>query len=154
VIAGNHDFCFESEPKAARSRLTNAVYLQDEEVRLCGLKFYGSPWQPRFGDLAFNLDRGAPLREKWARIPADTDVLITHSPPFGHGDQTRQLERVGCVDLLEAVRRVRPCLHVFGHIHEAAGTSVEGPTTFVNASVCDTAYRPAHEPVVFDCEAA
>lgn len=37
----------------------------------------------------------------------------------GIGDRTIMRERVGCLDLLNAVtERVRPKLHVFGHIHE------------------------------------
>ncbi len=82
VIAGNHDSCFQTAPEASRARLTNAIYLQDEEVTLEGIKFYGSPWQPWFGNMAFNLPRGAALRQKWELIPPDVDVLITHTPPF------------------------------------------------------------------------
>ena len=56
VVAGNHDFCLERTPQAV---LTDCTYLQDEAFVWGGIKFYGSPWQPRFGDMAFNLDRGA-----------------------------------------------------------------------------------------------
>jgi hypothetical protein len=76
-VAGNHDWCFETQPNAARDTMRGVTYLQDEAVTILGLKFYGSPWQPRFLDWAFNLDRGEPLKRVWAKIPADTDVLIT-----------------------------------------------------------------------------
>lgn len=134
VIAGNHDWCFERTPAEARRRLTNAVYLEDEAVVIGGLKVYGSPWQPRFFDWAFNLDRGPELAAKWALIPADTDVLVTHGPPDGILDLTRRWLRVGDADLLARVREVRPKLHVFGHIHEAAGVYRSGSTLFVNAA--------------------
>jgi Icc-related predicted phosphoesterase len=150
VIAGNHDWCFERTPKAARARMTNATYLEDEAVSFLGLKFYGSPWQPRFFDWAFNLDRGEPLRRKWRLIPEDTDVLITHGPPAGFGDTNIEGEATGCVDLTEAVQRIRPGLHVFGHIHEGYGQSTDGETTFVNGSSCDISYRPVNPPIVFD----
>ena len=88
VIAGNHDFCFERDPRHCVRLLTNAVYLQDSAVVVRGLKFCGSPWQPWFCDWAFNLRRGQPLREKWDLIPSDTDVLITHGPPQGINDFT------------------------------------------------------------------
>jgi len=150
VIAGNHDFCFERDPEGSAALLTNCVYLQDEPVTIEGVVFYGSPWQPWFYDWAFNLERGPAIREKWDLIPGDVDVLITHGPPFGHGDETTRGERVGCRDLLDAIERVQPQLHVFGHIHEGAGTYRDGRTTFINASCCDRAYRPVNRPIVYD----
>lgn len=64
--------------------LTNtSVYLKDSWTSVCGLKVYGSPWQPEFGDWAFNLERGEELLQKWNMIPAGVDVLMTHGPPVG-----------------------------------------------------------------------
>ena len=91
LVAGNHDWLFEREPDRARGMITNATYLQDEGVTIDGLAFWGSPWQPWFLSWAFNLQRGAPLREKWDRIPAATDVLITHGPPHGILDRVEKL---------------------------------------------------------------
>ena len=51
---------------------------------------------------------------------------------------TSRGERVGCADLLARVRLVRPKLHVFGHIHESAGTTADGGTLFVNAAAYTT----------------
>jgi predicted phosphohydrolase len=150
VVAGNHDFGFEVDPERARPLMHGLVYLQDAETTIGGLRFYGSPWQPRFMDWAFNLDRGPAIRAKWDLVPAGVDVLVTHGPPAGHGDRTLGGTAVGCADLLDAVRRIRPRLHVFGHIHEGYGTTAEGPTAFVNASLCDVRYRPVHPPVVVD----
>lgn len=149
VIAGNHDFCFERDP-GARGWITNARYLQDEGATVAGLRFWGTPWTPRFFDWAFNLDRGEPLRDVWARVPAGVDVLLTHGPPAGILDRTVHGVDAGCEELLAALARVRPRLHVFGHIHEAWGTAERDGTRFVNASACDARYRPAHPPVVVD----
>lgn len=56
---------------------------------------------------------------KWNAIPDDTDILVTHTPPVGHGDLCCTGVRAGCVELLSTVqKRVRPKYHVFGHIHE------------------------------------
>ncbi len=153
VIAGNHDFCFEQRPEAARRRLTHCIYLQDEAVEIEGVKFWGSPWQPWFYDWAFNLKRGAALQEKWAMIPSDIDVLVTHGPPLGEGDQTFRGERVGCQDLREAVLRVRPKVHIFGHIHEGAGVTRGEHTVFANACTCDLDYEPKNPPIVLDLHA-
>ncbi|MBP8001614.1 MAG: metallophosphatase domain-containing protein [Chloroflexi bacterium] len=149
VVAGNHDLCFEQQPAAARAILTNAIYLEDEAVTLEGLKFYGSPWQPRFLDWAFNLDRGPEIRAKWELIPPDTDVLITHGPPYGIRDYIIEIQdRVGCEDLLEVVAQIRPRYHFFGHIHDSAGVTMRYGTTFVNSSICDMQYQPVHRAIV------
>jgi len=150
AIAGNHDFCFEQTPDLAREQLTACHYLQDEALELDGFRFYGSPWQPEFMDWAFNLPRGGELRAKWELIPVATDVLITHTPPAGIGDFTLSGEHVGCSDLLDALERIRPALHVFGHIHEGAGVAAADGTTFLNACICDAAYRAVNAPMVHD----
>ncbi|VDM42483.1 unnamed protein product [Toxocara canis] len=66
-----------------RSLLTNVIYLQDSMVELFGIRIYGTPWQPKMDNWAFNLPRGQPLLTKWNQIPTGVDVLITHSPPLG-----------------------------------------------------------------------
>lgn len=135
IIAGNHDFCFERTPDESRRLVTNAIYLQDEAIVIEGIKIWGSPWQPWFFDWAFNLYRGQPIAAKWALIPNDTQLLITHGPPAGILDRTYSDYNVGCADLLERVLQIKPRLHVFGHIHEAAGQREIRETTFVNASI-------------------
>lgn len=149
VIAGNHDFAFEIDPEA-RSWIRHATYLQDEEVTIGGLRIWGSPWTPRFFDWAFNLDRGEPLRRVYDRIPTGIDVLVTHGPPRGILDRAFRGEDVGCDDLRDAVERIRPRLHVFGHIHEAYGQVVREGTRFVNACSCTLSYVPSQPPIVVE----
>lgn len=80
------------------------------------------------------LPAGADMASKWALIPSDVDVLITHGPPDGILDRNRTGSCCGCRELLYRVLEVKPRLHVFGHIHEAAGqTEIDG-TRFVNAA--------------------
>jgi predicted phosphohydrolase len=137
VIAGNHDWGFAREPEASRRIFAGLTYLEDSEVEIDGLKFWGSPWQPEFFDWAFNLPRGPALAARWAEIPVDTDVLITHGPPRGFGDRTFDGRNEGCDDLLARIREVRPGLHLFGHIHEDRGHWRDGPTLIVNATVAE-----------------
>jgi predicted phosphodiesterase len=154
IIAGNHDFGFERRPREARAALGPQLeYLEDSGAVVDGISFWGSPWQPWFCDWAFNLPRGEKLAEKWALIPAETRVLVTHGPPYGVLDRTDAGESAGCRDLAERVRAVRPAVHVFGHIHEGAGTLREGPTLFVNASICDLQYKPVNPAIVIDLSA-
>lgn len=150
VIAGNHDFCFENAANVCRDILGPIIYLQDESVQIDGLKFYGSPWQPTFFNWAFNLDRGEQIAQKWALIPEDTEILITHGPPFGILDRTREGLAVGCEDLLERLSVINPKLHVFGHIHEGYGVSERRGTIFVNASIRNRNCNPINPPIVID----
>lgn len=133
VIAGNHDFCFQQQPAEARARITNATYLEDSGCEIEGLTFHGSPWTPTFYDWAFMLP-DADLAAKWALIPPGVDVLVTHGPPFNILDFTNRGDHAGSATLEERVRAVKPRLHVFGHIHEAAGRLELNGTTHINAS--------------------
>ncbi len=151
VIAGNHDFYFESNPSHAKSLITNAIYLNDNGVEIKGIKIWGSPIQPWFYDWAFNRQRGEDIRKHWELIPTDTDILITHGPPYGILDETTRGELVGCEDLLEVIQqRVKPRLHVFGHIHESYGKTEIDETTFVNAAMVNLQYRPVNQAIVVD----
>lgn len=154
LIAGNHDFCFEEKPDLARQVLRDCApgvsYLQDSAIVIEGLRVWGSPWQPRFFDWAFNLDRGEALAEKWALIPDDTDILVTHGPPFGVLDVTPAGMRVGCEALAQRLETLRMRLHVFGHIHHSYGVLEHASRVSVNASTCDEGYQARHAPIVVD----
>ncbi|OIW29461.1 Metallo-dependent phosphatase [Coniochaeta ligniaria NRRL 30616] len=87
---------------------------------------FGSPYSPRNqdqGPWAFQYDRdSAAAAALWDAIPLDTDVLVTHTPPYRHCDEAVGRRRaVGCEVLRRAAWRVRPGLHVCGHVHEARG---------------------------------
>jgi Icc-related predicted phosphoesterase len=174
-VPGNHDWdcqnVYESMPHAI-IRLEWAHVLIDRAVIIEGVKFYGSPWQPEFFNWAFNLPRGKPLAEKWAKIPTDTDVLVTHGPPMGvldrvwrteyadcyeedrgHYKQAKyRREHVGCADLMARVKQVNPKVHAFGHIHCDYGSrSMTGlRTTFINCALADERYFLSHKPQVYD----
>jgi len=150
VIAGNHDRCLELDPALGALLFEGCHYLFDGGVTIDGTRFWGSPWQPWFLDWAFNLKRGEALREKWALIPEGTDVLITHGPPAGVLDLVFDGSRAGCADLRAAVHRVRPQLHVFGHIHEGYGVHEEEETRYVNASSCTLAYVASNPAIIVD----
>ena len=63
-----------------------------------------------------------------------TDILITHGPPHGFGDRIDPHTHVGCEDLLQAITRVRPGLHLFGHIHQDHGAWPHHNTLLANVT--------------------
>jgi predicted phosphohydrolase len=137
VIAGNHDLLFASKPAQARKLLTNAVYLENSGVELLGLKFWGCPVTPVIKEMAFAVDRGAASRTYWDEVPADTDVLITDGPPFHVLDKNGPVSsHLGCSEITRVVLRVKPRLHVFGHVHGGYGRE-DGPhgISFVNCAI-------------------
>jgi Icc-related predicted phosphoesterase len=148
VVAGNHDWAFDRDRASARALFE--TYLEDSEVTLDGVRFYGSPWQPAFNDWAFNLPRGAALAAKWSLIPTGIDVLVTHSPPGGLGDRSPVGNRTGCADLRARVAEVAPRLHLFGHIHQDGGAWRDGATLFANV----TTWECERGPTVLDLERA
>lgn len=154
VIAGNHDFAFERAAAQAEALVPpNVTYLRDAGVEIGGLTVWGSPWQPWFYDWAFNLQRGSEIAQKWALIPEDVDVLVTHGPPHRVLDQTVDFPPMlaGCESLAERLRHLPKLrLHAFGHIHEGYGQTTTNGCRFVNASICDVDYVPKNPPVVVD----
>ena len=150
-IAGNHDFFFE---KNSGSEITIIIppgitYLNDSGITIEGINIWGSPITPWFYDWAFNRIRGNDIRKHWELIPTNTDILITHGPPFGILDRTAQGINVGSEDLLEFINKIRPKFHVFGHIHEGFGIREINNVTYINASVLDERYRLVNEPQIF-----
>lgn len=152
VIAGNHDkAAWDTYKEMTKVRFKNAIYLQDEELVIEGVKFYGSPWTPIFFNWYFMLDRGSEkMRRKWAQIPEDTDILLTHGPPMFKLDWSEfGKEHMGCEDLRNRIEVVKPRYHVFGHNHAQYGGTRNEHTTFINAATCNERYCPVNKPQIF-----
>lgn len=146
VIAGNHDFIYENQQE---QQLNDCVFLNESEIVYDGVKFYGSPWTPKFGSFVFMKERHK-LYEIWDKTPNDIDVLITHGPPFGILDWVGSGGHVGDEALLERVLEVRPKLHVFGHIHPSYGIVEKQQTVFMNVAVSNDALELVNPPKVVD----
>lgn len=149
-IAGNHDFGFEKNNDIAPEyKERGVIYLMDNMVEVEGLKIYGSPWQPRFYDWAFNVDRGEAIAKKWEPIPAGLDILVTHGPAYGLLDDTYNGMRVGCEELYKKVMEVKPRYHICGHIHYGYGMRMMDDMTFINAASLGESYRYINKPIIF-----
>jgi Icc-related predicted phosphoesterase len=147
IIPGNHELSFERDWKSAAAYVPAAdAILNGETYEVSGLKIYGEPRQPRFFDWAFNVNREQ-MCYVWDRVPTDTDVLLTHGPPYGVGDLTARGEHVGCKFLREWILEHQPRLVVCGHIHEGYGKYRLGKTVVVNASICNSKYEPTNKPI-------
>jgi Icc-related predicted phosphoesterase len=151
VLAGNHDLLFDKEPTLAESFLTDCTYLRDSSYIINGIKFYGSPWQNRFMDWAFNLPTdGEEIEYKFSLIPDDVNVLITHSPPYRILDK-EGFRCLGSKRLLERVKDLKLMkYHVFGHIHAGRGVYPEEDPIFANCSICDEHYNVINKPIVLE----
>lgn len=166
VIAGNHDLTFDLEnfrelrdrfrlkaeidARATKELLTGCTYLEDSGSFVCGYSVWGSPWTPTFYDWGFNLPIGPEIQAKWNRIPQNTEILLTHGPPYDILDRCSDGFKAGCPLLAQKVKTVKPLVHLFGHIHEAYGTRTIDETLYINGSNCDLGYRPVQSPIVFD----
>lgn len=126
------------------------MYLEDSGIRLYGYTFWGSPWTVEHNPGAFTRKSEAELARRFAEIPDSCDVLITHSPPYGALDMAGYTRHVGSESLLAAVQRVRPQLHLFGHLHDCYGHLFADGTHFINSAACNNRYQLVHQPFVVD----
>lgn len=177
-IAGNHDWYFalpENRLRQVNCRntfqhshlhmggfLEKVYYLEDSGCEIDGLKIYGSPWQLRFYDWAFNLDEPE-LEKTFEKIPK-CDILVTHSPPFGCGDlvddvpknqvwqpgkKYKQIHN-GSKMLAQKCKEHDIKLHVFGHLHKGYGQYKIGNTICANVSLVNEKYQPVNYPMEFN----
>jgi Icc-related predicted phosphoesterase len=146
-VAGNHDFIFQEAPERVPRDL-RWTYLQDSSTEWDGLRIWGTPWQPWFYDWAFNLHE-PDLVPKWDLIPAGTDILVLHAPPYGYGDGvpiSDGVRRTGSPSLLKRIEAIAPRVVVFGHIHEGRGAWQIGKTVLANVTIVDERYDQIYPP--------
>lgn len=174
VIAGNHDLSLERAPELTEPMLTNCTYLRDSGIEIpsdekyddCGdqydsIKIWGSPYTPFFSSdfWVFHKKGQRALREHWAQIPENLDILITHGPPNRILDQTLEGDYAGDSELLDKLSSLDkpPRYHLFGHIHEGYGKRLmlrnpdrwDGPQVrHGNVSAVDRAYKPRKNPCI------
>jgi len=154
MIGGNHDMSIEDGRFYFNHDWLGATWLKDTGTEFDGLKIWGSPWTAWFEGInprctAWTLKTDKKLAEKWDLIPDDTDILITHSPPYGILDEamhTHNFQSVGSKSLLARVHKIRPKIHAYGHIHEGYGQYKAEGVHFINASIMDVNYKPSNKP--------
>lgn len=135
-ICGNHDDCLYGANINGLD--ANVHYLCNSEVEIDGIKFYGVPMF--MGDCI--TDR---QQRNIAKIPSDTDVLITHSPAYGIFDFDDNIN-YGDEQLLAKIIEIRPRLHLFGHIHAQHGITTQHGITFSNGAIMNSDYTNLATP--------
>lgn len=151
-VAGNHDMLFDTSGFHARSLVPhNVKYLEDSGITLMGYNFYGSPVQSPFFNWGF-MKPESKLKQHWEAIPDDVDVLITHAPAYGILDSMLiKDDKLGSPSLTEEIlNRVKPLVHVCGHIHSGHGYKVVNNTTFINASILNEEYEVHYNPILLE----
>ena len=131
-IAGNHDLFLEASTPAQRRKIIpeNVTYLQNSGIELEGLKIWGSPVTPYFLGMAFNTREGKEIRKVWQKIPANTDLVITHGPLKGILDNG-----LGDEGLYQRISDIQPAIHCFGHVHGLHSSVINNGTMFINAAL-------------------
>lgn len=158
VTAGNHDaFIYDYNAKARKLLGSHCIYLENSGREINGIKFWGSPVTPIFGTWFFMADRGDSINRYWKLMPLDADVIITHGPPYEILDNVPLSSRynlgdkhLGCYDLLQKIKKVKPKYHIFGHIHSGYGVTKIDDTTYINCSVMNEEYEVVNEPIVIE----
>jgi len=151
-IAGNHDFYFQNESKLLIQSMLDEhpdiIYLENNSVEIDGVKFWGSPYSLPFFNWAF-MKPECDLKNIWSLIPDDVDVLITHTPAYGILDYAIYgKEHTGSKSLYKRILKVKPKIHVSGHIHEGYGILEEDGITYLNASLLNEKYNMVNKPLI------
>lgn len=121
-VAGNHDSSIEARLVTKKDFSDNGIiYLENEYVVIEGIKIFGSPHTPNFGNWSFMKDR-VKLERFWRKaMHEECDVVVTHGPPKGmldkSYDRNGNMEMCGDKSLLNRIIEIKPKLVCFGHIH-------------------------------------
>jgi len=151
VVPGNHDHRFKIHPDVIKlTKALGIIHLKDSGIKLGGVEFYGIDFccGVRDGEYSKNQET---RRAAWENMSYNTDVLITHMPPKGILSENEGGEDCGCDELLKKVMEIKPSYHLYGHIHEFGGQSLEKDgIKFMNCALKDRRYklRKAHYFVI------
>jgi uncharacterized protein len=137
LVPGNNET--EDALRSACEGWEAATVLHGQAAEIDGTTFFGlgagvpiTPW-----DWSFDLDEEE-ASERLAACPEGA-VLVVHSPPKGHCDQSSSGDHLGSEAILAAIEAKQPPLAVCGHIHEAWGAESEiGPTRVINLGPAGT----------------
>ena len=144
ISPGNHDGAFEWP--LARIEINNHIKILEYQYKVSiliaidetvildgGVKAFFSAYYRRIGEgnlFAFNYTKEMTRTLFDEIIPLDTELLITHGPPYSILDWTesemwdpQEKDSIGCQDFLKFLKRpghqIKIC--IFGHVHHCGG---------------------------------
>lgn len=168
MIWGNHDFIGEKLYEDGITNMSEYIFgannnihiLVDQDVTIEDVCFYGTSWCPNLANWAF-YGTSSFLKEKFAKIPYNTQILLTHCPPM-HGQQGivlqpgwNYLKNFGCSELEDAIQKIftvksSNTIILSGHIHSGNHQiEVDGSNVYSNVSLLDEDYKMTYSPYYF-----
>lgn len=154
IVPGNHDmYCYHYQDMAASMlRGSNAILLVDKEVECFGIRIYGTPWSPRFGNWGY-MRPDDDLYNYFKAIPKGIHFLLTHTPPNGILDLAGTTH-IGSNSLNKALTCKYIPYHFFGHNHTPGSYKKKVRNkkyrNYFNVSVCDDEYQVVISPKVME----
>jgi len=121
-IPGNHDTSIERNLVKASDFISRGIHLLNHDwVDINGIKIFGSPYTPTFGNWAFMKSRET-INRVWEQIPEGMDIVAVHGPCKGildlSYDRQNNLEFCGDNALRKHIlNRIKPKYFLSGHIH-------------------------------------
>lgn len=167
---GNHELWVEknfAEAKEIAEKACPGVHFigDAQTINIEGIKIFVSACTPWFYDWAWNRARSLGeaqhrqikyIGDEWAKIEPDTNILVTHGPPYEildellYVDGTPKGQFVGCDILAKKITQIKPDLHIFGHIHCGYGQKHLNGTSYYNVAICDEMYMASNPITVID----
>jgi len=157
-IAGNHERTVEQNSDAFEEltlMYDSITYLHNAAVTIDGYKIWGSPYSVEFCGWAF-MKADHNLKSIWRTIPDDTNIIVTHTPAYGHHDAVKRAygrdPHVGSKSLTKRKQELVGTLkaHICGHIHEAYGVSDVDGCANINASILNEKYEMVNKPILLE----
>lgn len=170
-IAGNHDtvcaqnpelipvynngdfhnyFCESGNPYLLNS--CNPYNDKFKNTAIAKTDVWGTPWSLPYGNYPFMGDEEF-IERRLAHLPLiNPHIIVSHGPPYGHGDVGARNENAGSKSLLKTIQKCRPKLVVYGHIHEGRGVYQEGNSLLINAAMAGSRVGRGleHPPIVVE----
>lgn len=172
LVAGNHDFFFESNGKNTYlmyeilTKATNGrlIYLHnsdyqynhiDNDGNIINYNIFGTPYCKLFGNWAF-MRSNEFLSEAYSKMPYNLDILISHDAPKigGVGVIKKGLytfEDAGNKILADEILKKTPKYVFCGHIHSGEHnlTKVENINLY-NVSLSNENYNLIYKPLILE----